>query len=88
MVLHVTNHTGTVDVVEIHNVVFIKRIRLARTVEEAEQATAVERHENVLSEAGNNYHEYVAECMACHKEGNKRNKYLERWYDYSSTDDT
>lgn len=87
-VLQLRNHTVTVDVYDIHNVVSIDRITLAKTAEEAMQATGVESYDHVQLEGGNTGDGYVVKRNVRHRDDHKESKYLLRRYDNRPADDT
>lgn len=87
-VLQIRNHTVTVDVNGIDNVLSIDRIMLAKTAEEALQATKTKRCEDVPFEADNIGDEYVVKRTVRHKDDVGETKYFVRWYGYEHGDDT
>lgn len=77
-VIQLLNHTVTVGVIDIHNVVSIDRITLAKRAEDAMQATVVERHDNMPLEADNTGDGHVVERTVRHKDDQERTNYLVR----------
>lgn len=65
-VLHVKNHTITVNINGIHNVMSIYRITLLKTAGEAMQATEVKRRDDIQLKAGSTGDENIVEQIVRH----------------------
>lgn len=78
--LQVKKRTVTVDANWVHFVVFFDRITLSETAGEAMKDAEIERHDDVLLEAGNTGEEYVVERIVLHEDNKKRIRYIVRWY--------
>lgn len=72
--LCVRNPIVTVNVYEVHNVVFIEHITLHKTSKEARPVKEVERHDKVSSEADSTRDEYAVSRIFCCKDDSEGKK--------------
>lgn len=75
-VLQEKNHMVSVDVNGIHNVVSMERIMVAKTAENAMQATEVAHHDDIRLGAGRTGDGYVVECTVRRKDDQEGAQYL------------
>lgn len=87
-VLQVRNHTATVNVKEIHNVISIDRITLEKISYKVVQATDFKRHNDVPRKSGDTEDEYVVGHICWYQDNYQETTYLVRKYCYSTADDT